>query len=786
MIHPSNSVIQATIQQLTSSPELFKTAICERDEMYQFALNKAEGNAPQAALRYYTNGRRIFDCVRQIVEPYFDGFQNISAFLDFACGYGRFTRFLLQELEKEKIWVSDIYPEAVKFQTEEFGVQGVYSTSQPQDYPTLRQFDCILASSFFSHIPEATFKPWLEKLLGFLDAQGLLIFSVHDIRLAPNSQGEFQFIPESESQSLAGEEYGTTYVSEAYLQQLLAEINPEFTYQRISQGLCYHQDLYVVTKQPRKPLNEIAVYHHPAGTLNHCKRTAETIELFGQVEEFNPNSQIEDIQIWTNGRLFQRCLPIEANWHCGLPRNRLKAEDVLLIKAVNSRGLERILAVDTVGSLTQGEIVATASESTILVLIGMHRSGTSLTASLLQDIGVDLGDRLVGEDVGNEKGHFEDLDFVEFHKNVLRSQSLDLDGLTLADDIPVLDRYRETAQALIEENLKHRLWGWKDPRTTLFLDFWHSLLPQANFILVYRSPWEVVDSLYRRGSDELIEAYPERAVEFWMHYNQKMLEFYAKSPERCLLINLSHIVRDPSGLIAALNQKFQLQLPPPSPDIIDLSLLSDRISHSHRPVLIEKYYPEALELYRELEAKATPFNGETEFPWMRLTANYSPKEWGFLDWLEMGNLYREQRQQRQALKRQFSHQLHAKDVKIQQTQAELQQTQAKLQETDAQMHQIHDEAQKVIQDLVNTIAQLQETQAEVERLNGELQQVRSQLYQTQGDLASSQSQLQSQLEQTQQAQAIIAAMQTSKFWQMRSSWFRLKKLVGLPLDETVD
>uniref|UniRef100_A0ACD5GVA3 Sulfotransferase family protein n=1 Tax=Desertifilum tharense IPPAS B-1220 TaxID=1781255 RepID=A0ACD5GVA3_9CYAN len=248
------------------------------------------------------------------------------------------------------------------------------------------------------------------------------------------------------------------------------------------------------------------------------------------------------------------------------------------------------------------------------MLIGMHRSGTSLTASLLQDIGVDLGDRLVGEDVGNEKGHFEDLDFVEFHKNVLRSQSLDLDGLTLADDIPVLDRYRETAQALIEENLKHRLWGWKDPRTTLFLDFWHSLLPQANFILVYRSPWEVVDSLYRRGSDELIEAYPERAVEFWMHYNQKMLEFYAKSPERCLLINLSHIVRDPSGLIAALNQKFQLQLPPPSPDIIDLSLLSDRISHSHRPVLIEKYYPEALELYRELEAKATPSTAKPSFP----------------------------------------------------------------------------------------------------------------------------------------------------------------------------
>ena len=51
----------------------------------------------------------------------------------------------------------------------------------------------------------------------------------------------------------------------------------------------------------------------------------------------------------------------------------------------------------------------------VFIIAGMHRSGTSLTAALLQNVGVDIGQRLMGASYSNSKGHFENLDFVEFH-----------------------------------------------------------------------------------------------------------------------------------------------------------------------------------------------------------------------------------------------------------------------------------------------------------------------------------------------------------------------------------
>ncbi len=42
----------------------------------------------------------------------------------------------------------------------------------------------------------------------------------------------------------------------------------------------------------------------------------------------------------------------------------------------------------------------------------------------------------------------------------------------------------------------------------LFLDFWRSLLPNAKFC-DYRAPWEVVDSLYRRGTNPIFFSQPD-------------------------------------------------------------------------------------------------------------------------------------------------------------------------------------------------------------------------------------------------------------------------------------
>ncbi len=55
----------------------------------------------------------------------------------------------------------------------------------------------------------------------------------------------------------------------------------------------------------------------------------------------------------------------------------------------------------------------------VLIITGMHRSGTSLTAEFLQKISLDLGNNLLKGNYWNPKGYFEDIDFVEFKRTVL-------------------------------------------------------------------------------------------------------------------------------------------------------------------------------------------------------------------------------------------------------------------------------------------------------------------------------------------------------------------------------
>ena len=53
-----------------------------------------------------------------------------------------------------------------------------------------------------------------------------------------------------------------------------------------------------------------------------------------------------------------------------------------------------------------------------IVIGGMHRSGTSLISSYLEQSGLDLGDKLFPPDKGNPRGYFEDMDMVHFHNRV--------------------------------------------------------------------------------------------------------------------------------------------------------------------------------------------------------------------------------------------------------------------------------------------------------------------------------------------------------------------------------
>ena len=233
---------------------------------------------------------------------------------------------------------------------------------------------------------------------------------------------------------------------------------------------------------------------------------------------------------------------------------------------------------------------------------GMHRSGTSLLASLFEGAGVSVGERLMGSGPGNEAGHFEDLDFYEFHQRALAGNGLSAEGFT-ADGVPTVPDilHAEAAELVARRRERGGIWGWKDPRTVLFLDFWAELLPDARYVFVFRSPGEVVDSFFRRG-DPTFVFHPLLAARVWLHYNRLILDFVARHPEHCLIRETTQIAADPGELFAAIRQRLGVPVgEPPS------RYRADLLGHDadgHRTRLVAEACPGAMDAYLELRARA--------------------------------------------------------------------------------------------------------------------------------------------------------------------------------------
>ncbi|NEO06105.1 methyltransferase domain-containing protein [Moorena sp. SIO3I8] len=135
-------------------------------------------------------------------------------------------------------------------------------------------------------------------------------------------------------------------------------------------------------------------------------------------------------------------------------------------------------------------------------------------------------------------------------------------------------------------------------------------------------------------------------------------------------------------------------------------------------------------------------------------------------------------------------QVSATVTDLQQTKSQLIQAHSDLQHTQSQLNQSN-------LDLQDTQSQLNQSNSENEQNQSQLTQIHSELQHTQSQLAQSQEKIQhfqqNQLQQIQnqlnEAKAKlkvinveIAAMKTSKFWKLRSLWFKFKGFVGLPTD----
>jgi GT2 family glycosyltransferase len=204
------------------------------------------------------------------------------------------------------------------------------------------------------------------------------------------------------------------------------------------------------------------------------------------------------------------------------------------------------------------------SERSPVIVTGMHRSGTSLVASILAACGVDMGDRLLAADRHNPRGYFEDVEILDLQREMLHAATVPDDGGHRDwgwTESERLDRERfanftERARALVAAKSAgpDGFWGWKEPRTTLALDFWDALLDDARYVLVYRFPWEVADSMQRLGADVFLRR-PDYAYRIWAFYNRHLLDFYRRHKDRCLLLSTDALQNAPETWIDLVRRR---------------------------------------------------------------------------------------------------------------------------------------------------------------------------------------------------------------------------------------
>ncbi|MFM7207221.1 MAG: glycosyltransferase [Planctomycetaceae bacterium] len=277
-----------------------------------------------------------------------------------------------------------------------------------------------------------------------------------------------------------------------------------------------------------------------------------------------------------------------------------------------------------------------------LLITGMHRSGTSFAASLLQAAGVHLGDRLLEPHPSNPLGHFEELEFYEFDRHLLRSHGVPDDGFTATAVVEPGPLFHDAARRLVDVRRNRGVpWGWKDPRAALLLDFWAGLIPEARFLFVFRPPWDVVDSLYRRG-DPLFVANPPFALDVWRHVNGRLIDFARRHPDRVLLREVSRMAAAPDELLADVRTRLGIPVED-APSTFRPEFLSP--APADRGDLVARVAPECVELLhllRELPG-GTPAEDTMRAP------PPEARDAGLRDWQQVRGLERREREAATAL-----------------------------------------------------------------------------------------------------------------------------------------
>jgi len=187
-----------------------------------------------------------------------------------------------------------------------------------------------------------------------------------------------------------------------------------------------------------------------------------------------------------------------------------------------------------------------------VIVLGMHRSGTSMVCGILNHLGINFGKDYPGKQISNPMGHFEDGDFLFLNQEILAAAGGSWDHPPMEEAIKQQAEYfQEKIRDLVNSRVKkyqNNSWGWKDPRTSLLIDLYLPHLKSPFFIWCQRDPEEIADSLWRRNKISKSDSLALANI-----YQHRITDFFNGNPDLPLIIlNYQELLSHPEKWINQL------------------------------------------------------------------------------------------------------------------------------------------------------------------------------------------------------------------------------------------
>ena len=184
----------------------------------------------------------------------------------------------------------------------------------------------------------------------------------------------------------------------------------------------------------------------------------------------------------------------------------------------------------------------------IHVVLGMHKSGTTLVSELLHHAGIDMvdaADPATGYDDGNK---WERDSTKQVNHAILGSAgafSLETLGRRLQFGAAERARMREAIAACTP---RHAEWGFKDPRTCLTYHLWAGELPPHRIVAVFRRPEEAWAHYWASSTGRRRLTVFRNCLAQWCGYNAAILSALDRTTQPFIVIDYARLMTDPAEL----------------------------------------------------------------------------------------------------------------------------------------------------------------------------------------------------------------------------------------------